>query len=187
MKPDKQQKLNEVTGDILFYLNIIWLYNDVFNKIHESFVDGPPFVNFRDSLFHYRRMYEAGEDDNESAFTQQYACIMEHLNRGFKDFFIHICFNFYTKVIHKMIDSKTISVIIDRDISRLRTIYHNFKNIVIQIRTEGNSLDHFLSHRVNWLPDVTSTIKAFSDLLNENSKLGQLYQNIVDEIFKKNK
>jgi len=127
-------------------------------------------------------MYDAATDGNNESFFQQYACIEEHLNRGLKDFAIHLLSNYYIKIIHKMIVKLEESD--KRDgLQEIRHIYHNMKNLVVEIRLEGQTLQHFVDHKNTWLPIFVDDIAEFDKLLGEYPLLKQSYNRFSREIF----
>ncbi|MDR2019219.1 MAG: hypothetical protein LBQ14_00460 [Treponema sp.] len=64
------------------------------DHIHKEFGIASPYLNFRDALFHYKKMYDAALGGDNSGVVQQCACIEEHLNRGLKDFAVHLALIF---------------------------------------------------------------------------------------------
>lgn len=177
MTEEQQQKLDEVATELCEYVDEVKIIKDFFDAIPMKKGIASPYLNFRDALFHYNKMCETANDGNDFRVIQQYACIQEHLNRGLKDFAIHLCTNFYIRIIREMIDSNAKSVK-TANIAILRNIYHGFKNIVIEIRLEGQTLKHFDDHRNRWLPKLVDSIKIFDDLLKKDPPLLQLYNRL---------
>jgi hypothetical protein len=178
----QQQKLDSVTTEISDYLNSVWVIKDLSDTIHKRFGIASPYLNFRDSLFHYKKMYEAALQNNEEGFIMQYACIEEHLNRGLKDFAIHLCSNFFTRILHQIIESNK-GFTNNDTLPQIIHIYHSVKNIVLEIRLEGQTLKRFDGQKIAWLPKVCNTAKDLNDLLEKDYLLKRLYDNYTKELF----
>ena len=181
MTSDQKQKLDDVAEELFEYVDEVKIIKDLFDALPVKAGIASPYLNFRDALFHYKKMREAALNGDNSGFIQQYACIEEHLNRGLKDFSIHLCSNFYIRIIYEMIYSRSKSVNGDNR-PKLRNIYHSIKNIIIEIRLEGQSLRHFNDHRNVWLPKLVDSIKTFDDLLGEYPSLKPLYNRLGTKI-----
>jgi hypothetical protein len=177
---EQQQRLDDTATELCEYVDSVKIIKEYFDAIPEKRGIASPYLNFRDALFHFNKMYEAANEDDNFKFIQQYACIQEHLNRGLKDFAIHLCNNFYIIIIHKMINSSAKSKNGDV-LSALREIYHSIKNLVIEIRLEGQTLKHFDDNENRWLRKLVDSIEIFNDLLNVNPQLSQLYNNLGAE------
>ena len=107
---EKQQTLEKTATDLFDYVDEVKIIKDIFEAIPQSRGIASPYLNLRDALFHYKKMYEAAQDNDITGIIKQNACIAEHLNRGLKDFALHICSNFFIKIIHQIIDSNAGSV-----------------------------------------------------------------------------
>ena len=176
MTPDQEQKLEYSATELFEYVDEIKIIKDLFDSLptKKDIAIASPYLNFRDALFHYNKMYEAAKEDNNESFFQQYACIEEHLNRGLKDFAIHLFSNYYIKIIHKII--KQLESSNDRSaLPRVRHIYHNMKNLVIEIRLEGQTLRHFVDHKNVWLSTFVDDIEEFDKILGDYPLIKQLF------------
>jgi len=174
----QQQKLDSVTREILDYLNNVWVIKDLSDTIHKNFGIASPYLNFRDALFHYKKMYEAALQNNDEGFVMQYACIEEHLNRGLKDFAIHLCSNFFTRILHLLIKNNKPFANLDT-LPQIIHIYHSIKNIVLEIRLEGQTLSRFDGNQAAWLPRVCDAARALNDLLGKDHLLKRIYDNCI--------
>jgi len=175
---EQEQKLNDVAAELFEYVESVKIIKDFFDKLPNKLGIASPYLNLRDALFHFRKMYICAGAKNDSGFNQQYACVMEHLNRGLKDFGIHVCSNLYTDLIYEMINTKSVN---NENRQILRKIYHNIKNIVIDIRVEGQTLQHFDDNKNLWLPKFAKAIGAFHSLVKKNPSLEQLYRRLTSE------
>lgn len=179
MTADQEQKLEYSAKELFEYVDEIKIIKELFDALPIKIGIASPYLNFRDALFHYNKMYEAANDNNNNneSFFQQYACIEEHLNRGLKDFAIHLLSNYYIKIIHKTI-MKLEKSNNKNALQKLRHIYHNMKNLVVEIRLEGQTLQHFVDHKNIWLPTFVDNIEGFNKLLEEFPLIKQLYDSI---------
>ncbi|MHC6203116.1 hypothetical protein ACYULU_07965 [Breznakiellaceae bacterium SP9] len=178
----QQQQLDNAAKELFEYVDNVWIIKDMSDHIHKKFGIASPYLNFRDALFHYNKMYKAAVGGDEFTFIQQSACVEEHLNRGLKDFAIHLCTNFYIKILHEMLRTKAASVNAS-NIPNIRNTYHDIKNIVVEIRIEGQTLQHFDNHRIIWFPKMVATIKVFNELLEKDRSLKQLYVRFTNKMF----
>jgi hypothetical protein len=178
-----QQELDTIAEELFYYVNEIWIIKDILDTIDKDFGIASPYLNFRDALFHYNKMYDAAQQNDTVTFIQQQACIQEHLNRGLKDFAVHLCANLLTKILYKMIATKARAVN-TVTIPKLRHIYHNIKNTILDIRLEGQTLLHFNSNTNPWLAKMVGNIGAFTSLLAEYPALKQLHRNTIKELVK---
>jgi len=190
---DYQQKLNDIAEDIFSYADELWVIKDIFDKelfskVNKKITISSPHYNFRDALFHYNKMYEAAQKSDEEIFNKQYACVAEHLNRGLKDFIIYLCFNYYTNILHKMLDSGDPSIN-DKTFLILKNIYHAFKNLVVKMRLEGQDVQQLEEYETMWLTNTIKIINQLSSLRQENIQLNNLYTHfaniVAEEITKK--
>lgn len=179
MTPDQMQKLDATAAELFDYVDEVKIIKDLFDVLPAKTGIASPYLNFRDALFHFKKMHDFAVAGDNFGFVQQYACIEEHLNRGLKDFAIHLCSNYYVRIIHKMIISKSVN---NNYRQNLRNIYHSIKNLVIEIRLEGQTLQHFDDHRNTWLPKFVATIKTFDDLLGKYPTLKQIFNRFSIEI-----
>jgi hypothetical protein len=181
MTAEHRQALNDAANDLLVYVDEIWIIKDISDHIHKEFGIASPYLNFRDALFHYRKMYDAAIEGDNSGIIQQCACIEEHLNRGLKDFAVHLCVNFFIKILHEFTITRA-KAIVPANLQKIRPIYHKIKNAVIDIRLEGMALRHFETHATPWLPKVVSPVQEFYTLLDANRSLKQLYVRFANAI-----
>jgi len=179
---EHQETLNKAASDILIYVDNIFIIQSIYNAIGNNYILGiaSPYLNFRDALFHYRKMYEAAEKGDTAFVLQQTACIDEHLNRGIRDFAINLCSNYFIRIIHKMMADKALYVT-NEIFQRLRHIYHELKNIVAEIRLGGQQLLRFDNNNVYWLQRMINAIEDFDSLIGENPLIYRLYERIRSE------
>lgn len=117
------------------------------------------YTNFRDALFHFRKMVECTE---EHEITQQAFAVREHLHRARTDAKTDVLF-FYAGVVNRLITEKTL----DRDIKlQLEQLLHKMKNVVMMSRMNGLLMsDTAVNEFQNG--DVSLILEEFFDLINE--------------------
>ena len=169
------QKLDETAGELFDYIDELKIIKELFDALPVKQSIASPYLNFRDALFHYNKMYDAGKNKDQYSFVQQHACIEEHLNRGLKDFAIHLCNNYYIIIIHDMIKSKEKNGDKDIILKELRAIYHGIKNLIVDIRHTGQTLQHFDNNKNTWLKKLVDLIGEFQNLMIRTPALNQLY------------
>lgn len=71
MTANRQQKLDEVAKELFDYVDNVWIIKDLSDNINKRFGIASPYLNFRDALFHYKKMYEAAGNADDFSFIQQ--------------------------------------------------------------------------------------------------------------------
>jgi hypothetical protein len=121
-------------------------------------------------------MYEASD---ETIIIEQRTSINEHLNRGVKDFAIHLCSIYYIPILHRMIVAKPS----EKNQIWLRHIYHGLKNLVVEIRLGGQMLHRFDDQDVYWLQQMIDIIGEFNANIKKDGILYDLYKKCQKEYF----
>jgi len=173
---EHKNALDNATTSIFVYVENIFIIKEIYDHIGQEYKKqgiASPYLNFRDALFHYKVMYQAANAGDNNSVLQQATCINEHLNRGIRDFEIHLCINCYIPIIQNMMSSNFQSVT-DVIFQRLRRIYHELKNIVADIRLGGSLLQQ---NNVDWIERIIIAIEDFNNLLGEFPSLRILYKN----------
>jgi len=184
---EQQKALDETADSIFVYVDNLFIIKKIYDSVDPTQQTGiaSPYLNFRDALIHYKKMYEAAEMNDDTEIIKQSASIEEHLHRGIKDFAVYLCNNCYVPVIRQMMESRA-RCINDVVFCRLRHIYHEFKNITAEIRLGGQKLLRFGDSEVSWLPNMINTISDFKKLLNEDVQINNLYQATLPFIYTSN-
>jgi len=176
---EHKNALDNVVVSIFAYVENVFIIKGIYDHIGQEYKKqgiASPYLNFRDALFHYRKMYQAVNTGDNNDVLQQAACIDEHLNRGIRDFAIHLCINCYIPIIHNMMTGNFQSVT-DVIFQRLRRIYHELKNIVADIRLGGSLLQRFGQKNVDWMERIIAAIQDFNNLLEKYPSLRTIYKN----------
>jgi hypothetical protein len=172
--PNHEQKLNEIAEELFDYVDEVKIIKDLFDALPVKMAIASPYLNFRDALFHYKKMYESALNNDDYNFTKQCACIEEHLNRGLKDFAIHLCNNHYIFIINNIILNKEKGG--KKELfKKLRKIYHEIKNTIVDIRLTGQSLQHYFGDKNVWLPKMVRAIRTFNNLMASYPILRRYY------------
>jgi hypothetical protein len=180
---EQQNTLDETAASIFTRVRDVFMIKDIYDSLDPTQQAGiaSPYLNFRDALFHYKKMYDAATNGDNTVFIQQLANIEEHLHRGIKDFAVHLCFNCYVPVIRDMMESRS-QCVNDAVFCRLRHIYHELKNIVADIRLGGQRLLRFGAGGSSWLPSMVNIIADFNNLLKGDVQLNNLFQSTLPRI-----
>jgi hypothetical protein len=179
---EQQSNLDNAAKSLTVYVDNIFIIKAIYDEIEYCEGIASPYLNFRDALFHFKKMYDSANSGNNTGVLQQMASIEEHLNRGIKDFMINLCSNFYIPVIHNMMLSSA-RCVTDAVFLQLRHIYHELKNIVADIRLGGQALLHFDDDEVHWLDRTTTEIENFNRLLAD-TQIKNLYLSTAVEIYR---
>jgi len=186
---DEEQILDSLANELIAYGKNILIIQNIFEHISKDIGQpigiASPYLNFRDALFHYHKMYEAcNEQDGHERVIQQKACIKEHLNRGIKDFIVYLCSNCLTRVMNKMLFG-SFHAVTDEIFQELRRIYHQLKNAVVDIRLKGTALIHFEDEDgMQWLNDTIEVIQIFyNDFFKKYPDVHELYVNTIRQMF----
>lgn len=118
------------------------------------------YTNFRDALFHFRKMVDCLE---EHEIMQQAFAIREHLSRARTDAKTAVIFH-YSKIASCLLKDDSI----DQGIKmQLRVSLHQMKNIVLTSRINGMLMSETSINNVSE-DEVDNILEMFLDLVQEN-------------------
>ncbi len=123
-----------------------------------------PYVNFRDALNHYIRIYESDVNDDKKIYGNCYA-LKEHLFRGLKDTIVHIAYVFIKRIKCHLEENKLLT---DKNKNNIRNHIHSLKNLLLDIRTSVS----------------TTTVEKIKDRISEFNAILKDIKNNNDELFK---
>lgn len=154
------------------YLTYIECY--LFGQIYESLnipETAPCSANFRDTFFHFRKLYES--DFNEE-YLAQYESTVEHANRLFKDSIIRITqvLVFSLTNIMKLVDEKSIYMDLFDHKVKLKRIQLDLRSKALEIQRPLDGTEA-ANEPINIINDIIKDLKSknlYEDLLNFNSK-----------------
>jgi hemerythrin superfamily protein len=161
---DRQQELDNAAEEIIAAAKNIYIIKSMSKRTEGLPKIASPYLNFRDALFHYKKMYET--QDHKVRIEQQ-SSINEHLNRGIKDFTINLCSNYYIPLFYK--------ILVSTNNAWARQIYHKLKNLVLEIRLAGQSLQRFDDANTDWLGRIIVIIEDINKTMNNNATLSEAY------------
>jgi ABC-type transporter lipoprotein component MlaA len=173
---DRLEELDKATEEIIASVKNIYIIKSICKHIKGLPKIASPYLNLRDALFHYQKMYTSQDD---RTCIEQQASINEHLNRGIKDFAINLCSNYYIPIFHEMLD-------LGSDLW-IRHIYHELKDLVLEIRLAGQALWRFDDHNVNWLERMITIINTINNSLKNNAILYGIYHQCREKYIQKQK
>lgn len=130
------------------------------------------YTNFRDALFHFRKMANCSE---EHEIMQQAFAVQEHLHRARTDAKTSVLF-YYARVANILMDEGEVK---SATKNLLRKSLHKMKNVVMMSRIDGMMLSDIVINKYND-EDVTSILEEFFDLVQE--KYFALFENINDRL-----
>ena len=148
-------ELDSIVGLINSYIDFIRRIRVLSDDFHIA-IDASPAINFRDSLHHYTKLYEAYQKNDILEFIAQKSSIFEHLNRGIKDAFIYILSNLSHKLATFLENNKYRS-----HYSKFRSFLHQFREVVLIIR-RGNMDIKRIIEQGNKMEDLI--YKHFKDM-----------------------
>ena len=174
-----EQALKASANEILIYVDNVYIIKDIIKNMHKEIGITSPYVNFRDALFHYRKMYTEYKNKQAEQVIKQSACISEHLNRGIKDFIVYICSNCFMSGIDELPKKAVLTP--DRAYF-LGEIRNRLCDIILEIRLSGLSLTHFDdTENKQWYIDFITITNDFYSFLSNNNLLS-IYKRMVQNL-----
>ncbi len=136
-------------------------------------ISAPCAANFRDSLFHYRKLYNS---DFDVEFVAQYESIVEHANRSLKDSIVKLTQIFIGTINCLMKDIENTENRLEHvDLYMELYDYKNiFKQLQIELRAQGLEIVRFTDNESNMV-ETFSKIKKFVIFLKDK----ELYDNFL--------
>ena len=106
------------------------------------------FTNFRDALFHFRKIYYAS---NKNEIMEQGFALKEHLNRSRTDAIVSLL-NFFSYGIRMLLNDDTICGMYGK---KLRVFLHKMQNINLFKRINGMMIFSYDVDNSVWILDYT--------------------------------
>ncbi|MDE7018775.1 MAG: hypothetical protein K2P65_14610 [Lachnospiraceae bacterium] len=138
------------------------------------------YTNFRDSLFHFRKMANCSE---EHEIMQQAFAVKEHAHRARTDAMTSVLF-YFSRVANSLMNEESI----DADTKmQLRILLHKMKNIIMISRMDGMMMPDVSNPKIA-REDITAVLEEFFDLVQEkcfiqfveiNDRLGEEKSNCL--------
>ncbi|MCP4138651.1 MAG: hypothetical protein GY754_47280 [bacterium] len=118
------------------YITILKKFEYCVEKKLKLQTTNSPYFNFRDALFHLRKVLN--EDDNTEQ-EKQLLHLVDHLQRGFKDMLIYLCWVTGYRL-HATIVQDNIN---NNQKMKLQKFLHKFRNILLNTRKRGSDISRF--------------------------------------------
>ncbi len=128
-------------------------------KIGKKIIPATCYTNFRDGLFHFRKLARCLE---EHEIMQQSFAVKEHLNRARTDAKISVLF-YFSGVASELLKDDSIS---DRIKCKLRKALHEMKHIILTSRIDGMMMSGVSVRKVEE-DEVIIILQDFFDLVQE--------------------
>jgi hypothetical protein len=186
VSPEQQKELDRTAEELFAFAENLWIIKGILEdrynkKFKEKILVSSPYINFRDAVFHYEKMYDAAHAKDNDTFIKEQVCVNDHLDRGLKDFFVFHCFNYYVQILHGMMEDK--SKIVIELLPKLRNVYHKFKNIVVKVRISGQTVKG--NDNTEMLKEIHNTIEELYNLLDKHKSLSRVYDKYANTVSKK--
>lgn len=132
---------------------------ELYAKIGKKKIPVTCYTNFRDALFHFRKMVNCSE---EHEIMQQAFAVKEHLHRARTDAKTSVLF-YFTRVANLLMDKDGV----DSDTKiQLRVLLHKMKNVIMISRMDGMMMSEVAINKISD-NDITLILKSFFDLVQD--------------------
>lgn len=133
---------------------------EAYAKIGKKAIPVTCYTNFRDALFHFRKMASCTE---EHEIMQQAFAVKEHLHRARTDAKTSVLF-YFSSVANCLMNETTVQS--DTKI-RLRVSLHKMKNVIMMSRIEGMMMADIAINKISE-EEIVLMLEEFFDLVQEN-------------------
>ena len=128
-------------------------------KLGQKDIPAACYTNFRDALFHFRKMANCSE---EHEVMQQAFAVKEHLKRARTDAKTSVLF-YYAFLANQLIKDDTVEALVK---IRLREYLHKMKNVIMMSRINGMMMSETSIMKVNE-EEVIKILEEYFDLLRD--------------------
>ena len=157
---DKEQFCEHIYDDIIVETSsVLQIYEEYAEAINVC-IPISCYTNFRDALFHFRRMVSSIE---EREIEEQAFAIKEHLSRTLTDASSSILF-WMSLVTEELLKMDSISL---NNKQQIRVELHNIKNLILLKRMNGMMISQDYSSGVSHT-EIHSLIEEFYTFLQDN-------------------
>ncbi len=132
---------------------------EAYAKIGKKKIPITCYTNFRDALFHFRKMVYCSEEHD---IMQQAFAVKEHLNRARTDAKISVLF-YFSRVASCLIVEGNMN---SETKSKLRVLLHKMKNVVMNNRIAGMMMSDIAINRISD-DDIVFILENFFDLVQD--------------------
>lgn len=151
---------------------------ELYVKVGKKEIPVTCYTNFRDALFHFRKMINCSE---EHEIMQQAFAVQEHLHRARTDAKTSVLF-YFARVANFLMDESEVEAVTK---VQLRKSLHKMKNVVMMSRIDGMMLSDVVINKFSD-EDITMILDEFFELVQEkcfvlfeaiNDRLGNVERN----------
>lgn len=132
---------------------------ELYAKVGKKEIPVTCYTNFRDALFHFRKMANCGE---EHEVMQQAFAVKEHLNRARTDAMTSVLF-YFSRVANCLMEEGGVNA--DTK-AQLRIFLHKMKNVVMMSRIDGMMMSDAAIYKVG-NENVEEVLRDFFDLVQD--------------------
>ena len=150
---------NVYTDQIVKSANYLKEYEN-YAKVGKKQIPVTCYTNFRDALFHFRKMAGCLE---EHEILQQAFAVKEHLNRAKTDAMTSVLF-YFSYVASCFLKDETILEDVKR---KIRISLHQMKNVILTSRIDGMMMSEVSVKKVSE-EEIADILKTFFDLVQES-------------------
>lgn len=140
--------------------NYLREYSQCLAKVGKKELPVACYTNFRDALFHFRKMAKSVE---EHEILQQAFAVKEHLGRAKTDARISVLF-YYVSVANRLLDDATVS---DDVKPQIRKCLHGMNNVIMSNRLDGMMMSELPIEKTSE-EEVLSIVQEFLDLMQSS-------------------
>jgi hypothetical protein len=142
----------EIVANLIYDYSVgISILQGVNNNLNIP-IDASPLVNFRDSLFHFRKLYNHSEQTVE--FASEFSSIQEHLIRGFKDNILLITSSLRKRYRFILSNHPLIAVKSAKEKVKIKKLLNSLTRIDLKLRT------YFELHTQSALIQIVTELKT---------------------------
>jgi len=132
---------------------------EAYAKIGKKKIPVTCYTNFRDALFHFRKMANCSE---EHEIMQQAFAVKEHLHRARTDAKTSVLF-YFSRVANCLMDEKEVD---SETKIQLRILLHKMKNVIMMSRIDGMMMSDVAINKIGD-EDIAMILEEFFDLAQE--------------------
>lgn len=132
---------------------------ELYAKVGKKEIPVTCYTNFRDALFHFRKMARCSE---EHEIMQQAFAVKEHLHRARTDAKTSVLF-YFSRVANSLMEENEVD---SATKIQLRISLHKMKNVIMISRIDGMMLSDIAINKASD-DDVTAIMEEFFDLVQD--------------------
>lgn len=148
---------------------------EMYAKVGKKRIPVTCYTNFRDALFHFRKMTKCAE---EHGIMQQAFAVKEHLHRARTDAKTSVLF-YFSRVANDLMGEEGVNCSTK---IQLRILLHKMKNVIMMSRIDGMMMSEIAVNKVSD-EDVVGILEEFFDLVQSKcfSQFAKINKVLGDE------